>query len=243
MVGVIRIPENAMNGDLWRAQMIHSSLPVGTDNVTEKKAAMTKKLVNPSDIAFTPTVKAIQDRKGSRRAYAKMEENGGWDTTITPELAVFIAAQVSVFLGTANTEGQPYIQHRGGPPGFLHVLDDTTLAFADFRGNRQFITQGNLAENPKAHLFLIDYTQQQRVKIWGEASVVENDSELLAKLMPQNYKSRGEQVILFNVHTWNANCQQHIPQRFEAVDVERLLAHRDQRIAELEAQIILLKER
>ena len=220
-----------------------SSLPVGTDNVTEKKAAMTKKFVNPSDIAFTATVKAIQDRKGSRRAYAKMEENGGWDTTITPELAAFIAAQVSVFLGTANAEGQPYIQHRGGPPGFLHVLDGATLAFADFRGNRQFITQGNLAENPKAHLFLIDYTHQQRVKIWGEASVVENDSELLAKLMPQNYKSRGEQVVLFNVHTWNANCQQHIPQRFEAADVERLLAHRDQRIAELEAQIIRLKER
>jgi predicted pyridoxine 5'-phosphate oxidase superfamily flavin-nucleotide-binding protein len=162
---------------------------------------MPDKLLNASDVAFTPTVKAIQTRKGSRRAYAKMEENGGWETTITPELAAFIAEQTSVFLGTANAAGQPYIQHRGGPQGFLHVLDDNTLAFADFRGNRQFITLGNLAENPKAHLFLMDYTHRRRVKLWGQARVVEDDPALLAKLMPPNYKSRGEQVILFHVDT------------------------------------------
>lgn len=217
--------------------------PARAATAAAKNDTMTNKLLNASDVAFTPTVKAIQTRKGSRRAYAKMEENGGWKTTITPELAAFIAEQTSVFLGTANAAGQPYIQHRGGPPGFLHVLDDKTLALADFRGNRQFITLGNLAENPKAHLFLMDYARRQRVKLWGEARVVEDDPALLAKLMPPSYKSRGEQVILFHVAAWDANCPQHIPQRFEAADVARLLAERDQRIAELEGQILRLKEK
>lgn len=198
---------------------------------------MTQALRIASDVAFTPTVKAIQARKGSRHAYARMEAGTGWGTTIPPDLAAFIGEQTSVFLGTANAAGQPYIQHRGGPPGFLHVLDETTIAFADFRGNRQFITQGNLAENPQAHLFLIDYAHRRRVKLWGAARVVENDAALLAKLMPADYKSRGEQVILFEVAAWDANCPQHIPQRFEAADVERLLAQRDQRIAELEKKL------
>lgn len=199
--------------------------------------------INASDVAFTPTVKAVQTRKGSRRAYANMEKNAGWARTITPELAAFIAEQTSVFLGTANAAGQPYIQHRGGPPGFLHVLDDKTLAFADLRGNRQFITQGNLAENPKVHLFLMDYTQRRRIKIWGEARVVEDDPLLLAQLVPQNYTSRGEQVIVLHVVAWDANCPQHIPQRFDAAHVARLLAGRDERIAQLEARILrLLKE-
>lgn len=168
-----------------------------------------------SDVAFTPTVKALQARKGSRRAYASLEERGAWKASITPELAAFIAAQTSVFIGTANTDGQPYIQHRGGPPGFLRVLDDKTIGFADFVGNRQYITQGNLADNPKAHLFLIDYAQRQRVKIWGEARVVE-DAELTAKLMPDGYNARAEQTILFTVSAWDTNCPRHIPQRFEA---------------------------
>src|SRR5882724_10448591 len=157
-----------------------------------------KKLIS-SDVAFTPTVKAIQQKLGSRAAYARMEEGEGWETTITPDLSGFIGDQTSVFLGTANAAGQPYIQHRGGPAGFLHVLDDKTIGFADVRGNRQFVTLGNLAENPKAHLFLIDYAHRQRVKIWGEARVVEDDPALLAKLMPPNEKSRGERVILFRV--------------------------------------------
>jgi predicted pyridoxine 5'-phosphate oxidase superfamily flavin-nucleotide-binding protein len=194
-----------------------------------------------SDVAFTPTVKAIQARKGSRTAYARMEEKAGWDTAITPDLAAFIAEQTSVFLGTANAAGQPYIQHRGGPPGFLRVLDEKTIAFADFRGNRQFITQGNLADNPKAHLFLIDYSRRQRVKLWGEARVVEDDPALLANLMPPDYKARGDQAILFRVDTWNANCPQHIPQRFEAADVARALEERDRRIVQLEAEITRLK--
>jgi uncharacterized protein len=194
-----------------------------------------------SDIAFTSTVKAIQARKGSRAAYARIENGDGWNTTITPELAEFIAAQTSVFLGTANAAGQPYVQHRGGPPGFLHVLDGKTIAFADFRGNRQFITQGNLAENPRAFLFLIDYAQRRRVKIWGEARIEEDNTGLLAELMPENYKARGEQAIVLRIKAWDANCPQHIPQRIEAAEVARALAERDRRIAELEADIMRLK--
>jgi predicted pyridoxine 5'-phosphate oxidase superfamily flavin-nucleotide-binding protein len=190
-----------------------------------------------SDVAFTPTVKAAQTRKGSRRAYQRMEANGSWETRITPALASFIGDQRSVFLATANREGQPYIQHRGGPPGFLRVLDESTLGFVDFVGNRQYITTGNLADNPQAHLFLIDYSRRKRVKIWGEARVVEGDSDLVGKLMPEAYKARPEQVILFTVHAWDANCPQHIPQRFEAAEVEALLAARDQRIAALEDEL------
>jgi predicted pyridoxine 5'-phosphate oxidase superfamily flavin-nucleotide-binding protein len=198
----------------------------------------------PSDVGFTPTVKAIQARKGSRASYARMEEAGSWQTKITPDLADFIAAQTSIFLGTASAEGQPYIQHRGGPAGFLRVLDDKTIAFADFAGNRQFISQGNLADNPKAYLFLIDYAHRRRIKIWGEAKVVEGDTDLTARLMPPGYRARPEQVMIFTVAAWDMNCPQHIPQRFEAADVtaalaekDAIIAERDRRIAELEAAL------
>jgi predicted pyridoxine 5'-phosphate oxidase superfamily flavin-nucleotide-binding protein len=196
-----------------------------------------------SDVAFTPTVKAVQLRKGSRPSYARMEEKGGWQTRITPDLAAFIAAQESAFLATVNAEGQPYIQHRGGPAGFLRVLDDQTIGFADFAGNRQYITQGNLADNPKAHLFLIDYVHRKRVKIWGEARVVEGDGELTAKLMPEGYQARPEQAILFTISTWSANCPKHIPQRFDAADVAAALVARDERIAALEAEMERLREK
>lgn len=198
---------------------------------------MTQKRKIASDIAFTPGVKAIQSRKGSRDAYARMESQGGWATTIRSDLAEFIAQQTSVFFATANRDGQPYIQHRGGPPGFLKVLDEHTIAFADFNGNRQYITSGNLAENPRAHLFLIDYATQQRFKLWGTARVVEDDRALIDRLMPQNYRARSEQAILFTVEAWDANCPQHIPQRLEAGDVARALQSRDAKIAELEAEI------
>lgn len=194
-----------------------------------------------SDVAFTPAVKAIQSRKGSRRSYGRMEEQGSWETAITPELTQFIAAQTSIFFGTASADGQPYIQHRGGPPGFLRVLDERTIAFADFTGNRQFISQGNLAENPKAYLFLIDYTHRRRIKIWGEARAVEGDGELMARLMPDDYKARPEQAILFTVAAWDSNCPQHIPQRFEAADVAAALTERDKRIAALEAELASLR--
>ncbi|MDX8479011.1 pyridoxamine 5'-phosphate oxidase family protein [Mesorhizobium sp. VK24D] len=194
-----------------------------------------------SDVAFTPTVKAIQSRKGSRESYARVEQRGGWRAAITPDLAAFIEAQTSVFLATANSQGQPYIQHRGGPAGFLKVLDEHTIGFADFSGNRQFITQGNLADNAQAFLFLIDYTHRQRIKIWGKARVVEDDAALTASLMPASYKARPEQAILFTVTAWDANCPQHIPQRFEAADVAAALAERDRRIASLEQEIARLR--
>ena len=194
-----------------------------------------------SDVAFTPTVKAIQARRGSRDGYARLEQNGGWQTQITPELAAFIEAQTSVFLATTNAGGQPYIQHRGGPAGFLRVLDERTIAFVDFAGNRQYITQGNLSDNPKAYLFLIDYAQRRRVKIWGEAEVIEGDAELIASLMPDSYKARPQQVIRFTVAAWDTNCPQHIPQRFEAADVAAALAVRDERIAALEAEVERLR--
>ena len=203
---------------------------------------MTTDRVHSSDVAFTPTVKAIQARKGSRDAYGKMEERGGWQTAITPDLKGFIEAQISVFLATANAEGQPYIQHRGGPPGFLRVLDDKTVGFADFRGNRQYITQGNLADNAKAHLFLVDYAHKRRVKIWGTARVVEGDAALIAKLMPENYKARPEQAILFTVSAWDANCEQHIPVRYEEADVNAALAEAGRRLAALEAEVKRLRE-
>jgi predicted pyridoxine 5'-phosphate oxidase superfamily flavin-nucleotide-binding protein len=190
-----------------------------------------------SDVAFTPAVKAIQARKGSREAYARVEQNGGWRTEIDEDLAAFLAAQDSMLLATATADGQPYIQHRGGPEGFIRVLDKKTLAFADFAGNRQYITQGNLSENPKAYIFLIDYAHRRRVKIWGEARVVDDDPALMKSLMPQGYKARPEQVILFRISAWDTNCPQHIPQKFDAADVAAALASRDSRIAELEAEL------
>lgn len=202
---------------------------------------MNGKKIFSSDVVFTPAVKAVQTQKGSRDAYARMEQSGSWETLITPELKTFIEAQTSIFLATASADGQPYIQHRGGPAGFLHVLDERTIGFVDFTGNRQFISSGNLAENSKAQLFLIDYVQRRRIKIWGEASVAEASPERLTQMMPAAYTAQAEQVILFKVSAWDANCPKHIPQRFEASEVMQVLAQRDQRIAQLEAEIRLLR--
>ncbi|WP_457298349.1 pyridoxamine 5'-phosphate oxidase family protein [Phyllobacterium sp. P5_D12] len=194
-----------------------------------------------SDVAFSPSVKKIQERKGSRRSYALAEDRGGWATTITPDLKDFIEKQISIFMATANNECQPYIQHRGGAPGFLRVIDETTLGFTDYTGNRQYITQGNLIDNDKAQLFLIDYSSRSRVKIWGTARVVEDDPVLLERLMPKGYQARPEQVILFHVEAWDANCPQHIPLRFEADEVLKAIESRDARIKELESEIAALK--
>lgn len=194
-----------------------------------------------SDIAFTPAVKAVQARKGSRTAYARMEARGGWDTTITPELAAFLAEQDSVYLATASAEGQPYIQHRGGPPGFLRVLDEHTLAFADFAGNRQFITSGNLAENPRAHIFAMDYLHRRRIKLWGTARVVDDDPALLASLMPAGYAAKPEQVIVFTLAAWDSNCPQHIPQKVNVGDVAATVEALQRRVAELEAELARLR--
>ena len=193
-----------------------------------------------SDVAFTPAVKSIQARKGSRAAYARVEQNG-WRTEIDDQLAVVLADSNSIYLATASSDGQPYIQHRGGPKGFVKVLDSHTLAFTDFAGNRQYITQGNLAENPKAYIFVMDYAHRRRVKIWGEARIVEDDPALTDSLTPRGYKARPEQAILFKVSAWDTNCPQHIPQKFDAADVAAALAARDARIAELEAELATLK--
>lgn len=194
-----------------------------------------------SDVAFSDTVKAIQARKGSRPAYARMEAGGSWEQSISADLKAEIEAQTSVFLATASAQGQPYIQHRGGPAGFLRVLDERTIAFVDFVGNRQYITQGNLEENPKAQLFLIDYAHRRRIKVWGVARVVEGEEALLRRLMPEGYRARPEQVVLFTVTAWDVNCPQHIPQRFEAADVEAVIKSRDERIATLEAEVERLR--
>ena len=204
---------------------------------------MSEPLKYASDVAFSPRVKTIQARKGSRETYAQVERNGGWRTTIDETMKAFIEAQTSVFLATASADGQPYIQHRGGPAGFLRVIGEREIAFADFAGNRQYITQGNLAENPRAHLFLIDYAHRRRVKIWGEARVIEDDRDLTTKLMPKGYRARPEQTIIFTVSALDINCPQHIPQRFEAADVAAALQERDERIAALEADVLRLGAR
>ncbi len=190
-----------------------------------------------SDIAFTPAVKAEQEQRGSRGSYARMEEKGGWSDRITPDLEAFIAERDSFYLGTANSSGQPYIQHRGGHKGFLKALDERTLAFADYAGNRQYISIGNLFENDRAYLFLMDYPNRRRVKIWGRAEVVENDPELLARLVDPDYKARPERVFLFHVEAWDVNCPQHIRPRFTEEEITPLIEGLKQRIKSLEAQL------
>lgn len=198
-------------------------------------------LEHTSDIAFTPAVKAIQKVRGSRGAYARMEQNGSWPATVTPDLRDFIASLDMFYLGTANGDGQPYIQYRGGPTGFLKVLDDRTLGFADFLGNRQYITAGNLAENSKAFIFLMDYATPSRVKIWGNARIVEDDPALMARLADPSYKGTPERAILLDVTAWDANCQQHIHPRLPRRDVESATKGLRERVRELELEVAALQ--
>jgi predicted pyridoxine 5'-phosphate oxidase superfamily flavin-nucleotide-binding protein len=189
-----------------------------------------------SDIAFTPAVKDIQRRRGSRKLYEKQEARGGFRTEITEDLAAFLALVDTAYLATASADGQPYAQHRGGPKGFIRVMDAHTIGFADFSGNRQYISTGNLAENSKAFLFLMDYARRRRIKLWGRARIVEGDAALLARLMPESYCARPEQAILFEVDAWDVNCPQHIPQKFDAADVAAALGKLEDRIAKLETE-------
>jgi predicted pyridoxine 5'-phosphate oxidase superfamily flavin-nucleotide-binding protein len=189
-----------------------------------------------SDIAFTASVKAMQARKGSREAYAKMEARGGFQMKLTPDLIAFLAEVDTAYLATANAAGQPYVQHRGGPKGFICALNETTLGFADYAGNRQYITLGNLAENGQAFLFLMDYAHHRRIKIWGRARLVEADPELISRLMPRGYPARAERAILFEVKAWDVNCPRHIPQKLDAGEVAEVLAKVQNRIAALEAE-------
>ncbi len=195
----------------------------------------------PSDVGFTPTVKQEQEQRGSRAAYAKMEESGGWRTEVDDVLRGFIAQRNSFFLGTANADGQPYIQHRGGPKGFLKVLDDKTLGFADYVGNRQYITLGNLKDNPKAYIFLMDYEFQRRMKLWGTARVVEDDPFLLEQLSDETYRARPERVILFTLEAYDINCPQHIPHMLSADKFESQLSALESRIDQLEQENIRLR--
>lgn len=186
-----------------------------------------------SDIAFTPTVKGIQAERGSRDAYARMEQRGGFRTEVTSDLVAFLATIDTAFLATATAEGQPYAQHRGGPPGFIRHLAGNTLAFADYSGNRQYITTGNLAENDRAFLFLMDYAQRRRIKLWGRAHV-SDDPGLVARLMPDGYAARPEQAILFDVLAWDGNCPQHIPRKVDAARFAALEAENARLRAQLE---------
>ena len=188
-------------------------------------------------VGFTEAIKAAQSRLGSRDAYARMDEKGGWKTAVTPDLAGFIATRDSAYLATASAEGQPYIQHRGGPKGFIKVLDERTLAFADFSGNKQYISLGNLSENDRAHLFLMDYANRQRIKIWGRAKMVEDDPELVAKLADDGYKAKPERALVFTVEGWDPNCPQHITQRYSEEDIAPAFEKLQSRIAELEAEL------
>ncbi len=199
--------------------------------------------VSPSEVVFTPAVKARQTQYGSRAGYANFETTRGWESRVTPILAEFIAAQTSFYMATANTDGQPYMQHRGGPRGFLHVLDEHTLAFADYAGNKQYITAGNLDDNPKAQLFLMDYANAQRVKIWGEAKVVTGDPALTARVSSLEYAAKVERVIVFTIKAWDANCPKHIPQLLKAEDVVAAINERDQKIAALESRLQELEEK
>jgi len=191
-----------------------------------------------SDVAFTDTVKRIQAERGSRRSYERMERaSGGFPSAISSELAAFVAARDSAYIATANAACQPYVQHRGGPPGFLKVLDDHTLAFADFTGNKQYITTGNLLENDRAFLFLMNYADGERIKLWGRARVVTDDEALFERLADPSYPARVEQAIVFDVEAWNANCPQHIPQLVHLDDVQTTLVALRERNAYLEATL------
>ena len=193
-----------------------------------------------SDIAFTPTVKALQTEHGSREAYARMEAQGGFRTAIDERLVAMLAQANSAYLGTATAEGQPYIQHRGGPRGFIRVLGDRTLGFADYSGNRQYVSTGNLADNPRAFLFLMDYARRARIKVWGTARFT-RDPAIIAQLMPGDYRARPEAALLFDIEAWDINCPQHIPQKFDADQVAAALEERDTEIARLKAEIDRLK--
>lgn len=194
-----------------------------------------------SDIAFTSIVKSVQEKKGSRKSYSRMEESIGWQNKIDANLENFISQRNSFYLATANSEGQPYIQHRGGPKGFLRVFDDKTLAFADYSGNRQYITIGTLQENLKAFIFLMNYPDRIRIKIWGTAKVIEDDKELIEEVHQNDYNAKPERVILFNVEAWDINCSQHITPRYSNDEMESPIQKLQERIDELESLLKVAK--
>jgi predicted pyridoxine 5'-phosphate oxidase superfamily flavin-nucleotide-binding protein len=192
-------------------------------------------MTNNSDIVFTPAAQRAQAERGSARAYDKRIA-AGFPDHITPDLAAFIGELDTAFLATVSAAGAPYIQHRGGPKGFIKVLDDKTLGFADYAGNRQYITLSNLADNDRAYLFLLHFAARRRIKIWGRARVVEDDPALLARLADPGYRARPERVILFTVEAWDVNCSQHITARFSEAEIAEATVALRERIAALEAE-------
>lgn len=193
------------------------------------------------ELAFTPEVKAAQERRGSREIYDRYISQGSANDSITPKLEKFIAQLDGFYLGTVSSNGYPYIQFRGGQPGFLKVLDDKTLGFADFSGNVQYITVGNLSGSDRAFLFLMDYRHRKRVKVWGRARVIEEDLALIERLQDPNYPAKVERAIIFEVEAFSENCPQHIPVRYSEAEVEKkveaAVAPLQARIAELERQL------
>ncbi|HEU4659512.1 MAG TPA: pyridoxamine 5'-phosphate oxidase family protein [Pseudolabrys sp.] len=190
---------------------------------------------NNSSIVFTPAARQAQAERGSAGHYDRRFAEG-FPERITPELAAFIAEQDTVFLATASGDGAPYVQHRGGPKGFIKVIDEKTLGFADYRGNRQYITLGNLSENDRVFLFVLDFARKQRIKLWGRARVVENDGALIEKLFDAGYKAKPERAILFTVEAWDVNCSSHITARFSEADLEQAFNTVRTKIEELEAE-------
>jgi predicted pyridoxine 5'-phosphate oxidase superfamily flavin-nucleotide-binding protein len=199
-------------------------------------------VANNSDIVFPPAARRAQAQRSSADLYAKRIA-AGFPDRITPELAGFITGLDTAFLATVSAAGAPYIQHRGGPKGFIKVLDERTLGFADYAGNRQYITISNLADNDRAYLFLLDFAARRRIKIWGRARVVEGDPALLARLADPGYRARPERAILFTVEAWDVNCPQHITARFTASEVADTTVVLRERIAALEAENARLRAR
>ena len=193
-----------------------------------------------TSIVFTPAAQQAQAERGSAKLNASRIAEG-FPERVTPELAAFIAEQDTAFLATATKEGAPYIQHRGGPKGFIKVIDDKTLGFADYRGNRQYITLANLSENDRAYLFLLDPARRQRIKLWGRARVVENDAALVERLFDAGYKAKPERAILFTIDAWDVNCSQHIVTRFTEAEIAEAMGGVTRKIAELEAENARLK--
>ncbi|MBO3457210.1 pyridoxamine 5'-phosphate oxidase family protein [Aetokthonos hydrillicola Thurmond2011] len=188
-------------------------------------------------IAFTPEVKAMQEHYGSRNIYARFEGDTPSNDRINPDIAAFIAARDGFYLGTTSSNGWPYIQFRGGSTGFLKVLDEQTLGFADFQGNLQYISVGNLSTDDRVFLFLMDYAHRRRLKIWGRAKVIENDPELLQQLIDPNYPAEVGRAILIHVEAWDWNCPQHIPIRYSEAEVRDIVRPLQERIAQLEAHL------
>lgn len=189
------------------------------------------------EIAFTPEVQAAQEKRGSRQTYERYIARGPANDTVTPQLEEFIAALDGFYLGTVSSNGYPYIQFRGGPPGFLKVLDEKTLGFADFSGNVQYITVGNLSGSSKAFLFLMDYRHRKRIKVWGQAEYVEGDETLIEQLRIPGYPAEIERAVLFHIEAFSENCPQHIPIRYSEAEIESIVAPLKARIAELEQQL------